>query len=125
MSQHIKTHGGNMDSLKWIIVFFLIAMGTIGNYQYSEEPLVLRVLAIMVLAAVTFAIAFKTQKGQKFWQFALEAKTELKKVVWPNRQETVQTTFMVLAIVAIVGLILWGIDAFLLKAIAWLIGYGA
>ena len=125
MSQQTKTHGGSMDSFKWAIVVALIATSVIGNNHFSDQSVLIRVLVLVAVSVVTCVIALRTQKGQKFWQFALEAKAELRKVVWPSRQETVQTTIIVLAIISVVGLILWGIDALLLKVVALLTGYGA
>lgn len=125
MSHQTKTHGGSMDSFKWAVVVALIASGVIGNHHFSDQSVLIRLLVLLVLIAATCFVALRTSKGQKFWQFALEARAELRKVVWPNRQETIQTTLMVLAIVSIVGFLLWGIDALLLKFIALLTGYGA
>ena len=114
-----------MNTLKWSIVFVLIAVGVIGNYHFAEQSALIRVIGLAVLAMVAIAIALQTDKGKQFWRFALDSKNELRKVVWPTRQETVQTTALVLAVVGIVGLILWGVDTLLLKIIALLTGYGA
>lgn len=125
MSQQSKTHGGSMDSLKWAVVVVLITASVIGNNHFSDQSALIRVLVITGLSVFAALLALRTKKGQRFWQFALEAKTELKKVVWPSRQETLQISIIVLAIVSIVGLILWGADALLLKIIAFITGYGA
>jgi preprotein translocase subunit SecE len=125
MNQQTIPMGGAMNTLKWAVVIALVSLGLIGNYQFSEQPLLLRISILAVLAVIAFVVALQTEKGKAFWQFATESRTELRKVVWPSRQETIQTTVMVLAIVAIVGLILWGVDIVLLKVIAKLTGYGA
>lgn len=125
MSHQTKTHGGSMDSIKWAVVFALLALGLIGNHQFAEQSFLIRLIAFLGLTFAAGVIAVKTNKGQQFWQFTLAARNELRKVVWPSRKETVQTAVMVLAIVGIVGLILWGIDALLLKFVAFIIGYGA
>lgn len=114
-----------MDSLKWIVVFALIVFGVMGNYHYADQSSLIRVLLLIAIAGAAFFIAYKTSKGQRFWQFAMDAKAEARKVVWPSRQETIQTTLIVLAIVTVVSLILWGVDAVLLKAVAFITGYGA
>lgn len=114
-----------MNSLKWAVVVTLIAIGIIGNYYYSEQSLLVRVISILALIALAGAIALRTENGRRFWQFAMEARAELRRVTWPTRQETVQTTALVLGVVAIVGMILWGLDVVLLKIVAWLTGYGA
>lgn len=125
MSHQTKTHGGSMDSFKWAVVIALVGVGIIGNHQFADQSFLLRVIGLLIITAAAGVVAFRTNKGQKFWQFALSARTELRKVVWPSRKETVQTTLMVLAIVGVVGLILWGVDALLMKGIALLTGYGA
>jgi len=63
-------------------------------------------------------LAFFTAKGQQAFLFAIEAKVELQKVVWPNRQETIQTTTIVMIMVAVTGFILWGIDSGMMWTIA-------
>lgn len=125
MNQHTASLGGIMNSLKWAIVILLVALGIFGNYHFSEQSLLVRVVSLLVLAALAAVLALQTENGKRFWSFALEARAELRKVVWPTRQETIQTTALVLGVVAIVGLILWGVDIILLKIVAWLTGYGA
>ncbi|MBI2792333.1 MAG: preprotein translocase subunit SecE [Gammaproteobacteria bacterium] len=126
MNQQTASLGGIMNSLKWAFVFALIAIGVVGNYHFSEQSLIIRAAGLIALAAVSVVIALQTDNGKRFWRFALDARNELRKVVWPSRQETVQTTVMVLGVVAIVALILWGVDIVLFKIVAWLTsGYGA
>ena len=114
-----------MNSFKWAIAFTLLALGVYGNYHFADQSLTVRVAGLSLAAALAIVIAFQTEKGKRLWRFALDARNELRKVVWPSRQETIQTTVMVLGVVAIISLILWGVDVVLLRAIAWLTGYGA
>ncbi len=115
-----------MNSLKWAVVFALIGLGLFGNYHFSDQSVMIRAAGLVALAVLALFIALQTENGKRFWQFALESRNELRKVVWPSRQETVQTTIMVLGVVFIVALILWGVDILLLKIVAWLTsGYGA
>lgn len=114
-----------MNSFKWAIVLLLIALGVLGNYHFADQSLMLRVTGLCLTTILAIFIAFQTEKGKRLWRFAMDARNELRKVVWPSRQETVQTTVMVLGVVAIIGLILWGVDIVLLRVIAWLTGYGA
>jgi preprotein translocase subunit SecE len=126
MNQQTASLGGIMNSLKWAFVFALIAIGVVGNYHFSEQSVYIRAAGLVALAVVSVVIALQTDNGKRFWRFALDARNELRKVVWPSRQETVQTTVMVLGVVAIVALILWGVDIVLFKIVAWLTsGYGA
>jgi len=124
MNQQTASLGGVMNSFKWAIVFFLIIGGALGYYQISDQSLLVRSIGIFAIAALAIFTAFQTDKGKQLWQFGMASKAELRKVVWPTRQETVQTTVLVMAVVAIVGLILWGVDMVLLKTVAWITGYG-
>jgi len=114
-----------MNSLKWAAVIFLIASGVAANYHFSDQSLLIRIIGLIIVAMLAVAIALQTDKGKRFWEFSQASRNELRKVVWPNRQETIQTTVMVLAMVAILGLILWGVDTLLLNIVARIIGYGA
>jgi preprotein translocase subunit SecE len=114
-----------MNTLKWALVILMIALGVAANYHFSDQSLLIRVIGLLVLAAIAVAIALQTDKGKRFWEFSLESRNELRKVIWPNRQETIQTTAMVLGMVAILGVILWGVDTLLLNVVARIIGYGA
>ena len=104
---------GRLDGLKWGFVAVLVAAGVYGNFYFSSESLLLRVAGLFVLAIVAGVVALQTVKGDAFWTLLKEAKTEIRKVVWPTRQETVQTTLIVVVVVLIMGLILWGLDSLL------------
>ena len=89
----------------------------VGNSYYSDQSLLYRVLGIVAIAAVAGLIALQTAKGAAFWALVKGSRNEIRKVVWPTRQETVQTTLIVVAFVLLVALILWGLDSFL----GWLV----
>lgn len=114
-----------MNALLWGIAFILIAASIYGNYYFSDQSLLLRVLGIIVLFGVALTAAAFTTHGKRLITFAQESRLEMRKVVWPTRQETAQMTGIVLLMVTIVGLSLWGIDAILLRLIGWLTGLGA
>jgi preprotein translocase subunit SecE len=110
-----------LDHLKWLVVVAIIAVGVVGNSYYAGESLLYRVLALVVLAAVAAGIALTTQKGAAFREMLKEARVELRKVVWPTRVETGQTTAIVVVVVLIVALILWALDSLFAWIIASLI----
>jgi preprotein translocase subunit SecE len=110
------------DWLKWLIVSFLLVAGIVANYYFSHQPWPLRLLGWLFLLAVASAIALQTYQGKQALTFARESRMELRKVVWPTYQETVQTTLFVAAMVLVLGLILWGIDSILMWLIGWLTG---
>src|SRR3989339_1018079 len=99
------------DGLKWTIVLVLLALGIGANYYFSTVALAIRTAVGIVLICVLGLILFQTAKGQIAWDFIKVARGEMRKVVWPNRQETVRTTLLVLGMVLLTGLILWGIDS--------------
>lgn len=110
------------NKLKWFVVFVLLIAGLIANYHYSGEPWPLRLLGWIILLAIMATLALQTKQGKSAFNFARESKMELRKVFWPTRQETMQTTLFVAAMVVVLALILWAIDGGLMWAIGWLTG---
>lgn len=125
MNQQLASQGGVMNSFKWVIVVLLVILGVVGNFHFADKSLLIRVIGLLGLTTLAAVVALQTNNGKRFWRFAQDSRNELRKVVWPNRQETLRITLMVLGVVAIVGIILWGVDIILLKIVAWLTGYGA
>jgi preprotein translocase subunit SecE len=82
------------------------------------------VLGLVAIVIVAAGIAFTTSTGQAILSFGRESRAEVRKVVWPTRQETVQTTLMVVVAVIILGIFLWLIDMMLLNAVQMLTGQG-
>lgn len=122
MSVKAGSTESKFDSVKWLVVTLLVAVGVTGNSFYSEESLLYRVLALLVLAAVAGFVALQTAKGQAFFLLFKEAKVEIRKVVWPTRQETTQTTAIVVVVVLLMGLALWAIDSLLSWLVSGVIG---
>jgi preprotein translocase subunit SecE len=116
------TAESKLDILIWAAVAVLVAAGVYGNNYYAAESLLYRVLALVVLALLAGWLASLTVKGKAFIQLGLEARTEIRKVVWPTRQETTQTTLIVVVVVLIVAVILWGLDSTLSWLITLIIG---
>ena len=102
-----------LDSLKWVVVVALVSGGVYGNSYYGDQPILYRVLALLALALVAGWVASLTQKGGDFLALVKGSRTEIRKVIWPTRQETMQTTLIVFVFVIITGLILWGLDSVL------------
>lgn len=110
------------DGLKWLLVVLVVVGGIVANYVYSTVPAAIRAAIGIVLFIIVIAIAGYTAKGRAAWGFIKSARTELRKVIWPTRQETVQTTLVVVAMVTVTAFILWGLDAFFMWALGWLTG---
>ncbi|MEE4361880.1 MAG: preprotein translocase subunit SecE [Pseudomonadales bacterium] len=111
-----------LDGLKWFVVVALVAGGVVGNAYYVDQSLLYRVLALVGIAVVAALVAVQTSQGRAFWTLVTEARIEIRKVVWPSRQETTQTTLVVLALVFVVSLILWGLDSALGWGVSSVIG---
>lgn len=118
----VRETNRKLEKLKWTAVFSIIAVAIIGNYMYRYVSLPIRTLAVLGLILIAGAIAFKTtSKGKAAVVFAQEARIEMRKVIWPTRQEAIQTTIMVAVITAIISLLLAGFDAVLLRLISIII----
>lgn len=113
---------GSLDLVLWIIVLLLVAAGVYGNSYFATESMLYRVIGLLVLAGAAGWLATLTVKGKAFVALCLEAKTEIRKVVWPTRTETTQTTLIVVVVVMIVALILWALDSLLSWVITFIIG---
>jgi len=104
---------GQLDWLKWAVVVAIIGAAVWGNAHYSASPLLYRAAALVAAAAVCLVVASQTVQGAAFMELARSARAEIRKVVWPTRQEATQTTLIVVVVVLIMSLVLWGLDTFL------------
>jgi len=109
----------SLDTLKWLVVFALVALGVVGNQYFAAESIFYRVIGLLVLAVLAILLGLQTAKGRRFFELLKAARGEIRKVVWPTRQETTQTTLIVVAVVLVVALLLWGLDSLL----GWLISF--
>ena len=110
------------DGLKWLLVIVFLVGAIVANFFYGLVVWPIRTAIGIGVIVILLAIASQTEKGQKACGFIKGARTDLRKVVWPTRPETVQTTLLVVVMVVITALILWGIDGFFMWAIAWMTG---
>lgn len=122
MNAKAEAKDSRFDLLKWLVVAALVVVGVVGNQYFSAEPILYRVLALLVVAVVAAAVALQTAKGQSFFVLAKEARVEIRKVVWPTRQETTQTTLIVVAVVLVMALVLWGLDSLLGWLVSLIVG---
>ncbi|MFI8418472.1 preprotein translocase subunit SecE [Serratia sp. NPDC078593] len=114
--------GRGLEIAKWLTVAVLLAVAIGGNYVYRDFSLPLRALAVVVIIGIAGAIALMTIKGKATVAFAREARTEVRKVIWPTRQETLHTTLIVAAVTAVMSLILWGLDGILVRLVSFITG---
>lgn len=103
-----------LDTVKLIAAGALVLIGLYGFYvQFADQPLLYRVLGILLFVIVAAGIALTTAKGRALTGFTQAARTEVRKMVWPTRTETLQTTGVIIVVVILVGLFLWLLDTFL------------
>jgi len=108
--------------LKWLVVVALLGGGIFGNWYYQDQSLLNRVLVLVVVALVAIAVALQTERGRLIWALMKESRAEIRRVVWPTRQETTQTTFIVVMLTLVFALILWGLDSLLSWFVSSVIG---
>jgi len=125
MNGKAETQGGRLEALKlWIAILMMVA-GIAGFYYFADVIIVLRVLGLLAVAAVSIAVAYQTSVGRQVVGFVTGAQNEVRRMVWPSRTETLQTTMAVIFIVLLVGVFLWLLDMFLLRAVQFLTGQGS
>ena len=105
------------DKIKFLLALLLLAAGVVGFYLLAEQAMILRVLSVLAGVGAGAAVAWFTEPGQRFYAFGGEAVTETKKVVWPLRKETLQTTGVVFAFVLVMAIMLWVTD----KGLEWVL----
>ncbi|HCO8768028.1 preprotein translocase subunit SecE [Pseudomonas aeruginosa] len=122
MNAKAEAKESRFDLLKWLLVAVLVVVAVVGNQYFSAQPILYRVLGILVLAVIAAFLALQAAKGQAFFSLAKEARVEIRKVVWPSRQETTQTTLIVVAVVLVMALLLWGLDSLLGWLVSMIVG---
>ncbi|MFI4918289.1 MAG: preprotein translocase subunit SecE [Legionellales bacterium] len=117
MTSTNETQSNMKDMMSWIGIVLVTVGAFFCTYNYTISGPVQTIIWISWLILVLF-LGYLTTKGKQIFEFALEAKIELLKVVWPTRQETIQTTSIVMIMVTLTGFILWGIDSVMMWTIA-------
>ena len=102
-----------LDTFKLMTALLVLIAGVVGFYYFEDESQLLRVLGILGVSLAAFGIAATSEPGRRGLGFVRDARVEVRKVVWPTRQETLQTTVAVLIMVIIVAIMLWLFDMFL------------
>lgn len=117
MVSQTSSESPKMDVVLWTVVVTIITAAIGGNYYFAHSSLLLRVVALLISGSVAVFVASKTILGQKLWALWLEAVQEVRRMHWPTRQETTYTTLAVLAMVFVMGILLWIADSLLLRAV--------
>ena len=124
MSEKTENTSNPLDMLKWLGVIALLAGLITTNTMYGDISVLYRALAAVAVVVIAGFIAATTTKGSAFLTFAKESRMEVRKVIWPSRQEANQTTLIVMAATVVMALILWGIDGIMVRLVGFVTGIG-
>jgi preprotein translocase subunit SecE len=125
MSTEISSEGSSaFDTLKLVAALALIVAGIYGFYHFEAEAAWMRLLGLLAVVALAVFIVVQTPMGRGIWRFAADSRTEVRKVVWPTRQETLQTLLIIAIAVLITALFLWAVDSILFWVVRLATGQG-
>ena len=125
MSARVNVENSSVfDRLKMLLALGILGAGLVGYYIYPEQSQFVRVLGVVAAMLVAWLVFVQTETGRGVVEFISGSRQELRKMHWPTRQETVQTTLAVLFMVFLLAVFLWLLDMFLLWATRALTGQG-
>lgn len=124
MAEQIQENPTALDTAKLVAGAAIAAAGIAGFYLLAELPIWLRWIIVLAAFAAAALVALQSHQGKTFWAFVQSSRVELRKVVWPSRQETWQVTLVVIVMVIVLGLFFWGLDSLLSFLTRWLTNPG-
>ena len=116
------SESGFLDIIKLLLAAGVLVGGLYSYYYFLEVSLPLRVLMVLGGTAAGITVGMTSTQGQRLWAFIQGARIEIRKVVWPTKQETTQTSIAVFIFTLIMALFFWGLDSFLLWLTRTLVG---
>jgi preprotein translocase subunit SecE len=114
-----------VDTAKLALAILIVVAGLVGYYYFANSSALLRALGVIVALALAIVVGFTSLQGRTLWKFIQGARVELNKVVWPTREETIQTTLVVLVVALFGGVFFWLLDTFLLWLTTRVTGQGS
>ncbi|WP_078121445.1 preprotein translocase subunit SecE [Thiosocius teredinicola] len=124
MNAKTEDAGSGFDTIKLLVVVVLLVAGVYGFYALADQALWIRLIGLLAVVGVAIGVALQTAVGRSIWQFAVDSRSEVRKVVWPSRQETLQTLLIITIAVLVTALFLWAVDALLFAIVRYLTGQG-
>ncbi len=124
MNARAETGASGLDTVKLVVSGGMLVLGIWAFYFFEPYSTLLRVVGLLAIAGAAAAIALTSEQGKKLWRFATDSRMEVRKVVWPTRNETIQTTLVVMVMVLILGIMLWLFDTILMAILRLLTGTG-
>ena len=125
MTEQVQQQGATaLDAAKLIAGVLIVVAGLAAFYLLSAQPIWLRWIIVLAGIAAGALVSLQSFQGKTFRAFVQSSRIELRKVVWPNRQETIQVTIVVFVMVIVLSLFFWGLDTLLALLTRWLTGNG-
>jgi preprotein translocase subunit SecE len=124
MAEQVQENATALDAAKLVAGVAIAAAGIAGFYLLTEVPIWARWILVLAAFVAAAFVALQSHQGKTFWAFVQSSRVELRKVVWPNRQETWQVTLVVFVMVIVLGLFFWGLDTLLGLVTRWLTSHG-
>ena len=112
------------DKIKLFVALLLVAAGIEGYYYLHDSAAVLKLASVLAGLLLAAGVAWTSEPGKRLFVFGKDSIAESKRVVWPTRKETLQTTAVVIAFAVIMAMFLWAVDASLLMVVNKLMGRG-
>lgn len=113
-----------LDTVKLVAAIAILFAGVAGFYVLTSYPLAVRWVIVLVALGAGIFVALQSVQGRTFWQFVQGSRIELRKVVWPTRQESLQTTLVVFVAILVMGIFFWILDWILGSVTRALTGQG-
>ncbi len=113
MSSKPEASVSRLDTAKLAFAVLLLVVAIAGFYYFSDYSTLVRVIGLLIAGGAAVGVLATTELGGNLFGFFQDSRTELRKVVWPTRQETLQVSLAVIAMVLIMGIFLWLLDMFL------------
>lgn len=98
------------DVVKLVSAVILVVAGVVGYHYFAQTMQLFRVLGVVGVTVIAMVIVYTTDLGRLVLRYLADSRTEVRKMVWPTRQETTQATFIVVILVFVVGIFLWLLD---------------
>ena len=124
MTEQTETGATALDTVKLAAAAAILVAGIVAFYWFENLPVAVRWLIVFASLGLGIFVALQSVQGRAFWQFVQGSRVELRKVVWPTRQETLQTTLVVFVAVTVMGIFFWFLDWILGSVTRALTGQG-
>ena len=113
MTEKVETGASMLDTVKLAAAVAILVGGVAAFYVLGDLPLAARWAIVLAALATGIFVSLQSTQGREFWQFVQGSRVELRKVVWPTREDTTKMTLVVVAAILVMGLFFWLLDMML------------